>query len=314
MRALAGSRARTRQLRIGIAALTPLVLVGYLVIHRASVDAGTDALSAADRDWIVLGGCCAALTWLAATGCQLGAIDGSVPVRRLFATQVASSFLSHVLPAGVGQVGLNVRMLRRAGLSAEKVVGAIALNTAAGAVVHTVALLGLLAVVGAPGHLVNGTLLTVLIIAVVVGSAASCALVRLGRGPTRLGTRARTALKHIRAVLNEPRRATLLIGGSAAILLLHITALVAVVHALHQPTSVATVAVIYLACSAVGAALPGPGGFGGFDVLLASAFVGIGMTAGLAAGAVIAYRTLTVWLPMLPSAVTLLVMMRRRIV
>ncbi|MDT4918952.1 MAG: hypothetical protein QOH89_3652 [Pseudonocardiales bacterium] len=307
--------ARARNVRIALAVLTPSVLAGYLLLHHESVEAGAAVVGVADREWIVLGACCAVLTWCAATGCQLGALDAVVPVRRLFATQVASSFVSHVLPGGVGQVGLNARMLLRSGLTGEQVTSAVVLNALAGGVVHTAALLVLLAVAGAPAHLVNGTLLAILIAMLIATCAAAPVLLsRLGRRRTPLGAQARAVLDHGRAALRDPRRATLLVGGSGAILVLHIVTLIAVLHALHQSAPLTAVAVIYLACSAVGAAFPGPGGFGGFDLLLASALISSGIAASYAAGTVIAYRALTVWLPMLPSAVTLLVMVRRKIV
>jgi uncharacterized membrane protein YbhN (UPF0104 family) len=295
--------------------MTPVVLVGYLALHRASVEAGAAAVGAADDEWVLLGLLCAALTWLAATSCQLGAIDGSVPVGRLFATQVASSFVGHVLPAGVGQVGLNLRMLRRSGLSSEQALSAVALNAAAGAVVHIAALLVLLAMLGPPVHLVNATLLAVIIGAMIaVGVAAAIVLTRLRDRPGAFTGRVVASLAHLRGALRRPRRASLLFGGSIALPALHIATLMAVLHALGQPAPAAAVAVIYLASSAAGAFVPGPGGFGGFDVLLASALISSGLTAGLAAGTVIAYRGLTVWLPMVPSAATLVVLLRRKIV
>jgi uncharacterized membrane protein YbhN (UPF0104 family) len=315
MTTLAAAHSRVRRLQIVLAAVPPTLLLGYLILRRASIEAGTDAISVASRGWIALGACCAVLIWLATTGSQLGAIDGSVPVGRLFATQVASSFVSHVLPAGTGHVGLTVRMLRRAGLSSEQVASAVVLNAGVGAAVHLVALLGLLAAVGAPAHIVNPSLLVaLLIVLVLIASALPFALIRISHRMTPRGDRARAAVEHLRSVVGRPRRAALLVGSTAAALLLHVAAFAAVMHALHQDLPLTTVAVIYLGCSAAGAALPGLGGVGGLDLLLVSALISTGMTGGAATGAVIAYRMLTVWLPLLPGAATLAVMVRRGIV
>lgn len=301
--------------RIALALLTPLVLLGYLAAHHESVEAGASAISVADPGWILIGGCCAVLTWLAATACQLGAIDGSVPLPRLLATQVASSFVGHVLPVGVAQVGLNFRMLRRSGLTSEQAVSASLVSTAASAIVHVVTLVVLIGFVSSPMQIVSPAMLIAAIGGTLtVGLAAFVITNRLGRRATKVGAHARATVTHLCVVARCPRRGTLLWSGSIGILVLHITTLVAVLHALDQRASIVTVSLVYLAASAIGAIIPGPGGFGGFDVLLASALVASGLTGGYAAAAVIGYRALTVWLPLVPSAATFFVLLHRRIV
>ena len=51
--------------------------------------------------------------------------------------QVAATFANHVLPGGSGGLAVNVRFLRRYGLSRADAVGAVALNMLAGMVTHT---------------------------------------------------------------------------------------------------------------------------------------------------------------------------------
>ena len=62
--------------------------------------------------------------------------------------QVAATFANHVLPGGSGGLAVNVRFLRRYGLSRGDAVGAVALNMLAGRVTHTALLL--VALVAAP--------------------------------------------------------------------------------------------------------------------------------------------------------------------
>src|SRR5258705_6407438 len=62
------------------------------------------------------------------------------PLGRLLAVQVAASFANHILPAGSGGMGVNIRFLRRHGLGSGAAVGAVGLNSLAGMAAHVVLL------------------------------------------------------------------------------------------------------------------------------------------------------------------------------
>jgi uncharacterized membrane protein YbhN (UPF0104 family) len=74
------------------------------------------------------------------------------------------------------------------------------------------------------------------------------------------------------------------------------------------------VAPVYLASSAVSALIPSPGGIGSLDVVLTAGLVAAGLPVASAVGGLVAYRFLTVWIPVLPGACTLGVLVKRRIV
>jgi uncharacterized membrane protein YbhN (UPF0104 family) len=291
--------------RLMIAAAAPLVLVALLVWRWSTVDAGTDAMVRADRLWLLGALLSVGLTWVAGSCCQMGATIMPLPMGRVFATQVAGSFVNHVLPAGVGVAALNLRMLRKCGLTRAGAAGAVGLNAAAGFIVHAIALVALLLVFGARGTRLDRT--TVLAIAggVLVG-AVILGLLALRLAP-QVGRTLRTALAH-------PGRAAMLWVGSAAVPALHIVTLAAVLQALDRPVAIGTLAVAYLGASAVASIIPSPGGFGGLDVALLAALTATGITASAAAAAVIGYRLLTVWLPLLPGAATLVLLLHRRII
>jgi uncharacterized membrane protein YbhN (UPF0104 family) len=291
--------------RLVIAAAAPLVLVALLVWRWSTVDAGTDAMVRADRLWLLGALLSVGLTWVAGSCCQMGATIMPLPMGRVFATQVAGSFVNHVLPAGVGVAAVNLRMLRKCGLTRAGAAGAVGLNAAAGFIVHAIALVALLLVFGARGTRLDRT--TVLAIAggVLVG-AVILGLLALRLAP-QVGRTLRTALAH-------PGRAAMLWVGSAAVPALHIVTLAAVLQALDRPVAIGTLAVAYLGASAVASIIPSPGGFGGLDVALLAALTATGITASAAAAAVIGYRLLTVWLPLLPGAATLVLLLHRRII
>ncbi|MYW20381.1 TIGR00374 family protein, partial [Streptomyces sp. SID2955] len=72
------------------------------------------------------------------------------------------------------------------------------------------------------------------------------------------------------------------------------------------------VALLYLAASSAAALLPTPGGLGSLDAALAFALTAAGTPGAGAASAVLGYRLLTVWLPLLPGLLVLAVLVRRK--
>ncbi len=273
-------------------------------------------MSRADREWLLTAAVAVTLTWIAATCSQVGASVTPLPPGRVLATQVAGSFVNHVLPAGVGIAALNLRMLRRCGLTMPRAAGAAGLNVAAGFIVHIVALAGLLLF----AHPQMGRLKPSHLLVVAAGVAAAAltgvlitwTVVARRRGPA--AERIQLTLAAGRLAMRQPRRAVPLWAGSAAVPALHIVVLTSVLHALHRPAPLLTIAVVYLGATALAAAIPSPGGFGGLDVTLLAALTGVGMTPAAAASAVVGYRLLTVWIPLLPGAATLILILRRRIV
>ena len=58
---------------------------------------------------------------------------------------------------------------------------------------------------------------------------------------------------------------------------------------------------MYLGASLIAAAAPTPGGLGAMEAALVAGFTGVGMDPGLAVAAVLSYRLVTYWLPILPG-------------
>jgi uncharacterized membrane protein YbhN (UPF0104 family) len=69
-----------------------------------------------------------------------------------------------------------------------------------------------------------------------------------------------------------------------------------------------------MAASIAAALIPTPGGLGSLDAALTVALVAAGAHASTATGAVLAYRLIAIWLPMLPSTLVLGVLVRRQVI
>ncbi|MEU9369022.1 lysylphosphatidylglycerol synthase transmembrane domain-containing protein [Streptomyces avermitilis] len=297
---------RTRTRWHAVAAL--LVLVGAVVLahhHWPVIEAGADRLATADRGWLLVGATAAVSTWVSSALAQQGAVAQPLPGGRLVAVQFAASAANHVLPAGIGAGAVNLRFLTRCGLPVARSATALAVKTVAGAVVRGV-LIAVLAL-ACPGVL---RVPHVPAVAVAIVLAVGAAIAALLSGPLRRATRA--VLADVRAVHRQPARAAALWGGSLAFALLHASVVVAVTQSLELPLSPALVALAYLAASGAAALLPTPGGIGSLDAALALALTLAGSPAATAASAVLGYRLLTVWLPLLPGLLVLGLLVRRK--
>jgi uncharacterized membrane protein YbhN (UPF0104 family) len=313
------TRSGLRRLVRGALPVAVVAAVAWLGMRdRHLLHDGLVSLPSADVEWLLSAAGLAALLWVAGTLGQLGALSVRPPVGRLLAVQVAASFANSLLPAGAGGLADNVRFLRRFGLSRESAIAAQALNTTVGAVSH-VALLAV-ALFVAPHVLVPqalpgvGSALHALgHPRAVAAAAAVVATLLVSAAGYRAAPAVRTELRVLVGVLRDPKRGLQLWGGAASAPLLHALVLVAVLHAVGSPLPVGVTVLTYLAASAVSAFVPSPGGVGALDVTLSGALVAAGVATPTALSAVLAYRMVTVWAPLLPGALVLGVLMRRRI-
>ncbi|MEW1777355.1 lysylphosphatidylglycerol synthase domain-containing protein [Streptomyces sp. NPDC086777] len=292
------------------ACLVLLIGAGWLVRrHWPVVTRGAVRLAGADQRWLLVAAVAAAGTWVSSALAQQGAVTRRLPGGRLFAAQFAASAANHVLPAGLGAGAVNLRFLMRCGITAGRGASALAVKAASGAVVRLV-LIAVLAP-ACPGllripHVTGATLL-----AVAATAALGLVLLRVRVWPRCRGAVAAVAAD-IRALHARPVRAAALWGGSLAFAGLHALVLFAVTRAVGLPLPPARVALLYLAASGAAALLPTPGGLGSLDAALAFALTASGTPAAAAASAVLGYRLLTMWLPLLPGLLVLGLLVRRR--
>ncbi|MET8246412.1 lysylphosphatidylglycerol synthase domain-containing protein [Streptomyces sp. NPDC005202] len=294
------------------ATLTALLCAAYLARrHWPALATGAGKLAVADQGWLLVGAAAAGATWACSALAQQGAVAERLPGGRLVAAQFAACAANHVLPAGLGAGAVNLRFLMRCGLPAGRSASGLAVKATAGAVAR-VALIAVLAM-ACPGVLRTPHLSATAVAAVL---AAAALVTFLLSGPLRLWCRRALAavLTDIRAVHVRPHRAAALWGGSLGFAAAHSLVLIAVTQAVELPLPPARVALLYLAASCAAALLPTPGGIGSLDAALALALTATGAPAAAAASAVLGYRLLTVWLPLVPGLVVLGVLIRRRAV
>ncbi|HEY3482943.1 MAG TPA: lysylphosphatidylglycerol synthase domain-containing protein, partial [Streptomyces sp.] len=152
------------------------------------------------------------------------------------------------------------------------------------------------------------------IAAVVVLVTVAAAL--LTRYAGRLRARLRSFLTamagDVRALHGNRARVAALWGGSLAFPAMHAAVVVAVIRAVHSPVPVSGVVVAYLFASTAAGWLPTPAGLGSLDAALGLTLVTAGASAVAATSAVLGYRLVTAWLPLVPGVLVLAVLVRRR--
>lgn len=297
----------------------PLVLVAVAAVrHRSVLAEGFGHLRTASWPWLLAAAAATCLTWVAAALTRQGAVLQPLPKGRLLATQLAAATANHLLPSGLGAGAVNLRFMTVCGVPPARSSAALVLYLLA----ESVGRLGLLAalLVAFPDALRLGTLLPdgsalpLLLGAVGLLLVAGAVPVFVRPLRTRVYAFARDALGEARSVHTRPARALALWGGSLAFPALQAAGLAAVGQALRLPVPPGHMVLAYLAATVAVALVPTPGGVGSVEAALIVALVAVGGPAAVATAVVLAYRLITVWLPLLPGALTLGALVRLKVI
>ncbi|WP_369393669.1 YbhN family protein [Streptomyces sp. CG1] len=299
--------------------LVPLVLVAVVAVrNRALLAEGFGQLRTASWPWLLAAAGATCLTWVAAAVTRQGAVMQPLPKARLLATQFAAGSANHLLPTGLGAGAVNLRFMTVCGVPLARSSAALALYLLA----ESVGRLGLLAglLLAFPDALrlgpllPDGSALPLLLGAagLLAVAAAVVALVRPLR--RRVVAFVRDALAEARSVHTRPARALALWGGSLAFPALQAAGLAAVGQALRLPVPVTHMALAYLAATVAVALVPTPGGLGSVEAALIVALIAVGSPAAVATAVVLAYRIITVWVPLVPGALTLGALVRFKVI
>ncbi|WP_405877943.1 flippase-like domain-containing protein [Streptomyces sp. NBC_01136] len=299
--------------------LIPLALVLVVgVRHRSVLVEGFGQLRSAEWPWLLAAAVATCLTWVAAAFTRQGAVVERLPARRLLATQFAAGAANHLLPTGLGASAVNLRFMTVCGVPLARSSAALALYMLAESIARLTLLVGLL--IAFPGALRVGSLIPpgasgpLLLAAGLILCAAVAALFLVRRLRTTVFSFLRSALGEARSVHSRPARALALWGGSLAFPLLQAAGLTAVGQAMDLPVAPTHMTLAYLAATAAVAVVPTPGGIGSVEAALIVALVAAGGPVAAATAVVLAYRIITVWVPLVPGALTLGALVRLKVI
>ncbi|MEU9141091.1 lysylphosphatidylglycerol synthase transmembrane domain-containing protein [Streptomyces sp. NPDC048404] len=279
----------------------------FLLTQLTHIEFGT-LFDNAEWGWVAAAALFSALSYFAAAMSLLGFVPERVPFLRTAAAQVAGSFVKIVAPAAVGGVALNTRFLQRAGVRPGLAVASVGASQLFGLGCHILMLLSFGYLTGtektpslSPSRTVIAGLLTVAVFILVVTSVP---LLRKFVS-TRVRSLFAGVVPRMLDVLQRPQKLITGIGGMLLLTACFVMCLDASIRAFgNEETttlSLASVAVVFLAGNALGSAAPTPGGVGAVEATLTVGLIAVGLPKEVAAPAVLLYRLLTLWIPVLPG-------------
>ena len=262
-------------------------------------------MSDAHWGWVVAAVVFSASSYLAAALSLLGFVPEKVPFWRTVTAQVAGSFVKLVAPAAIGGVALNTRFLQRAGLRPGHAVASVGVSQIFVLGCHITLLLCFGYLTGKeqaasipPSRTVIAGLLTVAVLVLIV--TAVPALRKFVT--TRVRSLFAGVVPRMLDVVQRPKKLASGIGGMLLLTVVFVACLYSSIQAFGGSVSFVVVATVFLAGNALGSAAPTPGGLGAVEGALIAGLTTIGkLDAATALSAVLLYRALTFWLPVLPG-------------
>ncbi len=297
--------------------IVTLALTAYILIPQFAQASGfLQELIHADPLWTGVAAVASAITYVAAAIGLIGAIPMRLGFGSVLAAQLASSFANRITPAKVGGMATNVRFLQKRSIPPSTAISAVGLNTLAGFVVHVTLLIGIGVLAGSSSQvslpIPSGTTALIVVGGLILLSGVLMAL-PMGRKlmTKNLIPAIRTAGRSIASVARTPSKVVALFAGSAMVTLMYTVAMLASLAAFGSTLGVVTAAFVYLAGAAVATAAPTPGGVGATEAALVAGYTAVGVDPTVAFAAVLLFRFVTFWLPILPGYVALGVLRRR---
>ncbi|MCD0449936.1 flippase-like domain-containing protein [Actinocorallia sp. API 0066] len=259
----------------------------------------------ADWRWAVLALFASGVSFVAAAMMVIGFVPERLPMWRTVAVQFAASFVKLVAPAAVSGIAINTRYLQRMGVRPGPAVASVGASQLTGLVVHIMLLfvMGFLTGSGQPDRDFAPSK-TVMLVLLAVGAVAG-----LGAavGPVRRLVVRRLKLMfsgvvpRLVDVLQDPRKIVTGLGGTLLLTVAFVVCLDASIRAFGGSLGWTAVAVVFLTGNALGSAAPTPGGLGAVEGALVLGLTVAGLPVETATSAVLLFRLLTFWLPVLPG-------------
>ncbi|MFD5071935.1 lysylphosphatidylglycerol synthase domain-containing protein [Streptomyces sp. NPDC058369] len=280
----------------------------FLISQVTQADFGA-VVEQAEWGWVAAALGFSALSYVAAAMSLLGFVPERVSFGRTVLAQVAGSFVKIVAPAAVGGVALNTRFLQRSGVRPGLAVASVGASQLFGLGCHILLLGAFGYLTGTektpssltPSRTVIAGLLTVAVLVLVVTAIPFLRKFVV----TRVRSLFAGVIPRMLDVVQRPQKLLTGIGGMLLLTGVFVMCLDASIRAFSGPDtphlSYASIAVVFLAGNALGSAAPTPGGMGAVEGALTLGLIAVGLPKEVAAPAVLLFRLMTLWLPVLPG-------------
>lgn len=277
----------------------------YFLLSQLSTVNLTDLIASSDWRWAALGLVAAGVSYVAAAMMLIGFVPERLSLWLTVLVQLAASFVKLMAPAAVTGVAVNTRFLQRSGVRPGPAVASVGASQLSGLMVHILMLIVFGYLTGsrstttefAPSQTV---IIALLAVAALVGLALTISPVRrLISG--RLKSMFAGVIPRFLDVLQDPKKIATGFGGMLLLTAAFVVCLDASIRAFGGSLEWSAVAVVFLTGNALGSAAPTPGGLGAVEGALTLGLTLSGLPVETATSAVLLYRLLTFWLPVLPG-------------
>lgn len=256
------------------------------------------------------------------------AADRKLPFGKTLTVQLAAAVANRVTVGGVGGAIVNGRYLASEGVTLGGTGAAISLTGVAHAIV---ALVGVVVMVPVAGRfpvvrsalalrvsgvpVVPGVVVVVLLLAWPVWHLVRAQVRRRAAWRAAFCAVLRDATAALKEIARAPRRMALLLGATAGVKIMNMLALLATTWAFDGDIADWRVAAVYFVGVPLAEVVPTPGGLGTVDaVLVAGLARASGTSLAAVVAAVVVFRLLTFWAPIVPGLVASGVLRRRAVV
>ncbi|QIK11249.1 TIGR00374 family protein [Streptomyces sp. ID38640] len=294
--------------------LSPRILISwiagafavYLLLSQLTHFNLSDLISEAQWMWVLVAVGFSGLTYIAAAMSLLGFVTEKVSFVKTVIAQIAGNFVKLVAPAAIGGVALNTRFLQRAGVRPGLAVASVGASQLFGLGSHILLLLTFGYLTGtertptiSPSRTVIAGLLTVAVLVLVVTAVPTLRKFV----STRVRSLFAGVVPRMLDILQRPGKLVTGIGGMLLLTAANVMCLDASIRAFGggDTISYASIAVAFLAGNALGSAAPTPGGVGAVEGALFGALTVAGLAGDVAFPAVLLFRLMVFWLPVLPG-------------
>ncbi|MFI6509335.1 YbhN family protein [Streptosporangium sp. NPDC050855] len=274
----------------------------FLVYYLTQIN--LNMITSAKWSWTGVALVAAMLSYVAAALMLKGFVPEKLPLGRTVLVQFAGSFVKLVAPAAVSGVAINSRYLQKRGIPLGQAVASVGASQLIGLVFHIMLLLLFAYITGSntASSFTPSRTLVIALLAVAVLVVAVVSVPRLRRMITsRLRSLFSGVIPRLLDVLQSPAKIAEGFGGTLLLTVFFVICLDASVRAFGGSLNIAAVAIVFLAGNAIGSAAPTPGGLGAVEFSLSVGLTLSGLPAEVATPAVLLFRLLTFWLPVLPG-------------
>jgi len=280
--------------------LVAAVFAAYILAVDLTKTSFSETLRHADWRWGAAALLLSGLTYVGAAAALSGFVLERLKFGRTLLTQVACSFVTLVTPAAVGGVALNLRYLRKAKVASADAVASVGVSQVIAFTLHLILLVIFIAMTGSSHDTsIRPPNWTFIALAVLVSVALVVLAVPAGRKLllSRLISTLNQVVPRLLDIAQRPAKLAEGVGGALLVDAAYISCLAVSVRAFGGSLPIATVAVVYLTGSAIGSAVPTPGGIGAVEAALSAGLTAAGLHGTVAFSSVLLFRAVTFWLP-----------------